>query len=470
MTYSIYHTLFYMTLITIYTRIHTFQMPLNHDNSLVRIAGGEDAILQYAQHIEGPQTPTFRTSTSSDSFATSTNSSRVRKPRKPRKGNEIVPSVFRPHVLASDRVLLWTTPHTYTFSEAIARALPSSPLTRLFEVMAHSLDEGTRNGYGAGLLRFTQFCDLHKVPEAERMPASEVLLSAFAASAGGITTESCLNNWMAALHYWHTINGATWNGRDMLHQTRQGVKKLVPISAKRAKRPPVTMDHLLSLRNGLDLTDAFDIAVWAIACVSFWSCCRLGELTIPSVNGFDFNKHVSRTAGLRFAKTPEGVEYATLHIPYSKTTQNLGADISITARPGDPTCPISALRHHMKANTDIPPRAPFFSYETEEGLYSPITKGWFMARCNAVWIACGLPEMPGHSFRIGGATYLLLLGTPPDMVAVQGRWKSRAFLEYWRDIDSILPLFLSTSSSIVIGQHSRIREAMEAYKKKFNLR
>lgn len=51
-----------------------------------------------------------------------------------------------------------------------------------------------------------------------------------------------------------------------------------------------------------------------------------------------------------------------------------------------------------------------------------MTKGWFMARCNEIWVAAGLPDMPGHGFRIGGATHLLLMGVAPDLVAAQGRF------------------------------------------------
>ncbi len=120
-----------------------------------------------------------------------------------------------------------------------------------------------------------------------------------------------------------------------------------------------------------------------------------------------------------------------------------GANISVTARPDDPSCPISALRHHLACNVNIPSSAPLFAFETANGGWAPMTKPWFMSRCNTIWTAAGLPEMPGHSFRIGGATYLLLLGNSPDIVAVQGRWRSRAFLEYWREIDqSCLYLFL----------------------------
>jgi len=75
-----------------------------------------------------------------------------------------------------------------------------------------------------------------------------------------------------------------------------------------------------------------------------------------------------------------------------------------------------------------------------------MTRTWFLQRCNQVWVSAGFPDMPGHAFCIGGATELLLQGVPPDVVATQGRWKSQAFLEYWRQINSILPFFISSSA------------------------
>ncbi|KAG1842574.1 hypothetical protein C8R48DRAFT_38081 [Suillus tomentosus] len=80
--------------------------------------------------------------------------------------------------------------------------------------------------------------------------------------------------------------------------------------------------------------------------------------------------------------------------------------------------------------------------------------------------------MPGHAFRIGGATELLLQGVHPDVVSSQGRWTSRSFLEYWRRIETIflvsqrtrsralrasdteLPVFIDTEpKSVSANQH-----------------
>jgi hypothetical protein len=120
------------------------------------------------------------------------------------------------------------------------------------------------------------------------------------------------------------------------------------------------------------------------------------------------------------------------HIPWSKMTGTDGADIVLT-KINAFNDPVTALRHHLSANAAVPDHAPLFAYETADGGWAPMTKPWFMARCTEIWDKVGmLDKVLGHGFRIGGATELLLMGTPPDIVAIQGWWKSHDFLEYWR--------------------------------------
>ncbi|RDB16022.1 hypothetical protein Hypma_003463 [Hypsizygus marmoreus] len=348
---------------------------------------------------------------------------RIRISRKPCTDSHITPSAHHSHVLASDRVLLWTTPHSAEFQVALEAELPEPAIQKLFRVMLFSLDEETRSNYGAGLLCFTH------------------------ASAAGTASSSTLDNWLGGLHYWHIVNGAPWHGLDMLHHVRCGFAKLVPLSFKRAKRPPVTIKALTVLKSSLDLSNAFDAAVWAVASVAFWSCCRLGELVIPSPNLFDPSCHVAHSSRLPcISRLNNGTAYATFHIPWTKTTLQEGADISITSR-NHVTCPLEALKHHLTANSLIPDSAPLFAFETAGGGWAPMTKAWFMDHCNTAWVVAGFPSMPGHAFRIGSATELLLQGINSDVVATQGRWKSQAFLDYWCRIESILPLFISNASN-----------------------
>lgn len=68
-----------------------------------------------------------------------------------------------------------------------------------------------------------------------------------------------------------------------------------------------------------------------------------------------------------------------------------------------------------------------------------------MRRCDDIWKKSGMSSIKGHAFRMGGATELLLWGIHPDIVQVQGYWKSQAFLEYWRKTETVLPLFITNS-------------------------
>lgn len=214
----------------------------------------------------------------------------------------------------------------------------------------------------------------------------------------------------------------------MVHHTRRGFLKMVPPSARWAKRPPVTIEALSILYDNLTFSEPADCAVGAAAFTAFWCCCRLGELVIPSPNLFDPSKHVSRsTLLLAIFVLPNSSRAAALRIPWTKTTREGGATISITARPHR-TCPLAALGQHTLINANVPANAPLFAYRALTG-WSPLTRQEFISRCNSIWTSQGFPPMPGHAFRIGGATELLLQGVHPDVVASQGRWTSRSFLE-----------------------------------------
>lgn len=190
---------------------------------------------------------------------------------------------------------------------------------------------------------------------------------------------------------------------------------------------------------------------------------RLGELVVPSITSFDALHHVSRSTPVRKFSTSSNVQYAVFHIPWSKTAHTDGEDI-VATKVDDLTNPYDALLHHLSANAAVPADAPLFAFETTEG-WSPMTKAWFLTRCNDVWKSSNLPVLSGHCFRIGGATELLLRGVPPDMVATQGRWKSRAFLEYWRRIEAILPIFISGSFND--SRVSLLRSSMDSFARRY---
>lgn len=220
-----------------------------------------------------PPTPAHAGDVSlTERFQTSPRPDNLRTPRPARVANKYSPSILRPHVLAEDRLARWTTPYVIDALAARAEKTTFGLATRFSEVSLASVDWSTRKNYGTGLLLFTQFCDRHNIDEWERMPASESLLALFITSHGGGVARTTIDTWLAGLTLWHSVHGAPWHGGKVLKTVCNGAARLQP--PKQVKRQPVTIGHLHALFDGLDLTDSFDAAVYAVACVAFWGCRR----------------------------------------------------------------------------------------------------------------------------------------------------------------------------------------------------
>ncbi|KAG1777110.1 DNA breaking-rejoining enzyme [Suillus placidus] len=387
------------------------------------------------------------------------------KPRRQKAGNEISHSNLRPHVLAHDRLRVWSAPSSDNFRLSILNPLPLNDVLHPFDVMLISVELKTRENYGARLLRFHQYCDLRHILENCRMPASDHLLALFIASWAGKVAITTAQNWLVGLHFWHNLHGAPWLGHTILRTATAGLRKVVTESLKRPRHPPVTLEHMHALFCGLDLSNVFDVSVLAVTSTAFWSCCRLGELILVNVNAFDVSHHISCSSSFNKHSPPEGVSYSVLHLPWTKTTHAQGANI-IASKIDNVTNTFTAINHHLLVNSSVPLDAPFFAYETANGGWSAMTKPWFLAHCNHIWHSANLLELMGHCFHIGGATELLLCGVPLDIVAIQGHWKSRAFLEYWRKIESILPLFVT--SSVSDSQAAMLNSSMDSYARRYS--
>nr|GAT50782.1 reverse transcriptase [Mycena chlorophos] len=357
--------------------------------------------------------------------------------------NQLAPSSLRPKVLARDRIRSWQTPYSFHAIRSLSQSFPADLITRWQHVLEASVEASTREGYGAGLLRFNHFCDLHRIPESDRMPASEALLGVFISSYGaGRVAPGTVSTWLAGLQLWHAVNFAPWFGDALLSRTRKGVAKLAPSSSRKPPRDPVTINHLVVLRDALDLTNTRDAAIWAVACCAWRGCTRLGELLFDSAGAFNPKRNVSRNCEMKRGSAANQHAFISFKIPWTKTRLSAGDWVTLTQTEGDADA-VSALEHHLFVNTSVPGDAPLFAYTSSApGGWSTLTRPAFIARCNDIWSRAGMGALEGHGFRIGGTTFLLLKGVDPWIVMRQGRWTSSAFLLYWRSIEEILPLFI----------------------------
>jgi hypothetical protein len=126
---------------------------------------------------------------------------------------------------------------------------------------------------------------------------------------------------------------------------------------------------------------------------------------------------------------------ANLHLPWSKTKKGCGDDVWIPCQEA-PLDPIHVLhKHFIKNNLEL--SHPIASYRNSRGDMVTLTCSRFIHRINEVLESCkkNYPCITGHCVRIGGTTFYLVSGVPPDMVKKFGRWHSNAFLEYWHCLD-----------------------------------
>ncbi|KAF8185916.1 hypothetical protein K438DRAFT_2019977 [Mycena galopus ATCC 62051] len=193
--------------------------------------------------------------------------------RKPRTGNELTQSPYRPHVPADRRILRWTAPWSTALDQRQrGKHIDNAMQAKIYQVLLLATTEGTRESYGAGLLRFLQYCDAHGIEEESCMPADVDIVAAFVASAVGTCSGKCIRNWLNGLRLWHLYNHAPWCGKDLiLRELKKGADR-GGIDFKRPPREPVTIAHMRAVLAYLDTNGGFGSAAWAAATSRLWGC------------------------------------------------------------------------------------------------------------------------------------------------------------------------------------------------------
>ena len=119
------------------------------------------------------------------------------------------------------------------------------------------------------------------------MTASKDLLCLFISlHRAGHVGHAALMNWIGSLKLWHCINGELWLGRTQLHHTIKGTGSATPPSSC-SPHLPILISHLQLLHSALDLSNTFNTTVYEIACIVFWSQCRIAKLCV----NIEFDKH-----------------------------------------------------------------------------------------------------------------------------------------------------------------------------------
>ncbi|KAJ3817764.1 hypothetical protein F5880DRAFT_1492419 [Lentinula raphanica] len=311
---------------------------------------------------------------------------------------------FLPHVKAKDCLRTWSSPYSVLSRNDRVATYGLNIVTKGENAKSMGLADSTKSFYAAGLLCYHQFCDSEKVSHSLRMPASETLVLGFIGHYMGSVSGSTIRSWLSGIRAWHIQHGAPWvlDSSQELKVARAGAR-IAGAHHCRLVRNPIALSHMIALALNIDFNVPFHCAVWAVACMAFWGCQRLGELTVPKTDGLDCKLHAVHSTIINFAYNPDGsTRSLSFHIPWTKTTREQGATVTATGQSGTlrVLCPAQAMKRHLEANKAVPSSFSLFAYIDESGCPRNMIKSVFMSLCKKIWAKVGLDNVHGHSFRI----------------------------------------------------------------------
>ena len=315
-----------------------------------------------------------------------------------------IPSHLRPHCLAKDRLRLWA-PAPLALGHTHTPGISEAEQVHVKDTMLHAWEEDTRVSYGAGLLMWHCFCDVKGIPESERAPTSQALLSAFVAHLASAYSGKTIAGYVNGVRAWHILNNLPWAlEKKAMDTILRAAEKLTPNTSRRKKRCPFTPMFISAIRSQLDLDRPLDAAVFACLTTCFYASARLGEFMVRTLNSFSPTSHVTKQH-LSYDQDRNSFRVTVLHLPRTKTAGSDGEDIYWASQDGDMD-PIAALAQHLQVNQ--PSEAShLFAYKATNTRH-PLTRSKFLERMEAAAHAAGLEPLQGHGIRISSTLEYLL--------------------------------------------------------------
>ena len=289
------------------------------------------------------------------------------------------------------------------------------------------------------------FCDDRAIPELERAPADQALVSAFVAHMACAYLGKTIANYLYGVRAWHTLHSIPWRiEKNEMETMLRAVDELTPNSSKKKKRHPYTPDFITTVRWHMDLGDPLDAAVFTCLTSCFYASARLGEFTVQTLSSFSPNSHITPW-NLSYNQDRNGLKVTVLYLPKTKMARIEGEDVYWASQEGD-TDPTFALQNHLRVNH--PSEAShLFKYQAKRAR-KPLTKTKFLERVGKAARAAGLEPLQGHGIRIGSTLEYLLRGVPFDVMKAKGRWAGNSFLLYLRKHAIIMAPYIQAAPPI----------------------
>lgn len=291
----------------------------------------------------------------------------------------------------------------------------------------NALASSTQSSYGSAKKRYLSFCQKYNLNPT---PASEHQLCQYIA---GLALENLSHNtikcYLSAIRHLHIDRGLGDPGISKMARLEQVLRGVKSVQAKRnikeKPRLPISLDILRKLRTvWLNEHSNNSRMLWAAASMCFFGFLRSGELTVPSISGYDAGAHLSvNDVTVDSLDSPQVLK---VKIKASKTDPfRVGVDIYI-GRSQCSLCPVTAVLTYMAIRGSAP--GPLFMFTNG----CPLTRSCFVAKVKEALTLAGVDNVcySGHSFRSGAATTAAEQGIGETTIKTLGRWRSNAYQVY----------------------------------------
>lgn len=295
--------------------------------------------------------------------------------------------------------------------------------TRIYASKA--LANSTQRSYARGLQLWDQFCAFYRL-DSVPTPRSLALFASWLTQRGIKSIRqpfSALRSRYRGIPDWDKIRSDP-----LVHDVLRGIRRVHPHTPKRA--PALRLQHLMQVvANEISTRASYENLLRAfIACAAFCGLMRLGEAVMPKdARDFILKDYAQRDTFVLEADTMR------FFLPKTKTKQfGEGGWVVVHRNLVPAGVPLFALAHAFIRARDAWLGPAGLLFGKKEG-------GRLLSRDNVVNMLKAIdPELTGHSFRAGGATYLASIGVREEDIKRMGRWTSDAWQIYVREHPTII--------------------------------
>ncbi|KAI6009525.1 hypothetical protein F5J12DRAFT_683918, partial [Pisolithus orientalis] len=139
--------------------------------------------------------------------------------------------------------------------------------------------------------------------------------------------------------------------------------------------------------------------IFACLMIVFYCVAHLGEFTVPVITQFEPQKHITR-AHVKHLCNLSGLPIMKFHIPWTKMSP-IGKDMQCAPLQGAISDPINTLKCHLHLNP-AEDSAHLFAWKHPMSGLHPLSKMEVLRQINTLTTVHNLPNIRGHSLRIGG--------------------------------------------------------------------